>query len=275
MVGGRNDDAGCGGERKDAVVAKVDPTYAEVTLSRAIVVLGDVHAPDDDREDAARVVQAVLARACPNEATLADLLSALGKALHVYLAIRRVLGEIQRLRPDTVVERAGSGIERLMAQAYQGGDHEALAELLLVALEDERWARLSRDDWGKAAVSWAMTRLPDGKYPAALLIAGWLHLRGEVPPWLGELAEEHPDLVTSRSLPSSTRWTLHTAAPTVAGWHHLAGARGVPAAIEPALFGDRADVAVETLMVALGENVDQVKKAALKAWLHELTGTMP
>lgn len=273
MVGRRNEDAGHGGERKDTVVTEVDLTFAEETLARAIVVLGDVHAPDDDREDAARVIQALLSRSCPGEAALADLISALGRALHVDLAVRRVLGEVQRLRPDAVVERAARGVERLMAQAYEGG--EALAELLLVALEDGRWARLSRDEWGKAAVTWAISRLPDGKYPAALLVAGWLHLRGKVPSWLGELAEEHPGLVTSTSLPSATRWTLHTAAPTVAGWHHLAGARGVPAAIEPALFGDKADVAVETLTVALGENMHQVKRASLEAWLRELTGTVP
>lgn len=275
MVGRRNEDAGRGGERKDAVVTEVDLTYAEKTLARAIVVLGDVHVPDDDREDAARVIQAVLVRACPSEVDLADLLSALGRALHVELVVRRVLGEVQRLRPDALVERAARGVERLMAQAHQSGDYEALAELLVVALEHERWARLLHDEWGKAAVTWAVSRLPDRKYPAALLIGGWLHAFGSVPSWMRELAQEHPALVTSTSLPSATRWTLHTAAPTVAGWHHLAGARGVPAAIEPAIFGDKADVAVETLTVALGENVDHVKRASLEAWLRELTGTMP
>lgn len=257
------------------VLPIVNTSYAEKTLARAVVVLGDVHAPDDDREDAALVIGTVLRRACPTEADLADLMSALGRALHVHLAIRRVLCEVQRLRPDTMVERAGGGVERLMEQAYQAGAHEALGELALVALEDERWARLLRDEWGKAAVAWAVSHLPESRYASSLLIGGWLHAFGRVPSWMRELAEEHPDLVTSTSLPSATRWTLHTAAPTVAGWHHLAGARGVPAAIEPALFGDKADVAVETLRVALGENMQQVKTASLEAWLRELTGTMP
>jgi len=274
LVGRRNEDAGYGGERRDAVATEVDPTYAEETLARAIVVLGDAHAPDDDREDAARVIQAILVRACPSEAVLADLLSALGRALNVHLAIRRVLGEVQRLRPDAMVERAGRGVERLMAQAYQD-DHHALAELLLVAFEHELWARLLRDEWGKAATRWAVNGLPERKYPAALLISGWLHAFSKVPSWMRELAEEHPHLAASNVLPQATRWQLHTMSPSVGAWHHLAGTRGVPPTVEASSFGDRLAIAVETLEQAHGEAADVTKRSILLRWLHELTGAMP
>ena len=253
----------------------VDRTFAEEMLARAIAVLGDVHAPDDERNDAALVIGTILRRACPTEADLAEVISALGRALHIDLAVRRVLGEVQRLRPGTVVERAGRGVEWLMAQAYQDDDHEALAELVLVALEDGRWARLLRDEWGEAAVTWAISRLPDGKYPAALLISGWLHAFGRVPSWMRELVEEHPDLVASNVLPQTTRWQLHTMSPTVAGWHHLAGTRGVPQTIEASSFGDRLAIAVETLERARGEAADVTKRSILLRWFYELTGTNP
>lgn len=254
------------------VLPVVDRSYAEMTLARATAVLGNVRAEDEDREDAARVVQAILVRACPTEADLADVISALGRALHVHLAIRRVLGEIQRLRPPQVVDKAGRGVERLMAQAHQAGDHEALAELILVALEEPRWLPRIRDEWGKAATACAVNGLPARKYPVVLLIGGWLHSFGVVPDWMSEIAEVHPDLVTSGVLPAATRWQLHTAAPTVAGWHHLAGLHGAPPTIEPSLFGGVVDVAVKMLEQAIGENVDQAKRATLEAWFHELTG---
>lgn len=274
MVGRGNEDAGHGGERKDAVVTEVDLTYAEETLARAIVVLGEVHAPDDDREDAARVIQALLSRACPGEAALADLLSALGRALHVELAVRRVLGEVQRLRPDALVERVARGVERLMAQAYEGGDHEALAELLLVALEEPRWLPRVRDEWGKAAVTWAVSRLPE-RYPLVLLVSGWVHAFGAVPDWMGELAEAHPDLVTSPRLPREVQWTLHRAAPTSAGWRSFASALGWTPTIESALFGGNLDVAVDTLEQAIGESTEESARLRLRLWLRELTGTTP
>lgn len=253
----------------------MDGTFAEDVLSRAIAVLGDARADEDDREDAARVVQAILLRACPTEADLTDLLSAVGRALHVHLAIRRVLGEVQRLKPSQVVERAGHGVERMMDRVHRDRDHEALAELVLIALEDVRWARLLRDEWGKAAVIWAANKLPERKYPAALLISGWLHGFDRVPSWMREVAEEHPGLVTSNVLPPATRWQLHATSPTVAGWHHLAGARGVPPTVEAKSFGDRLAVAVETLEQAHGETMDDGKRLALRRWLHELTGMSP
>lgn len=241
-------------------------------MARAIVVLGDERADDDDREDAARVIQAILVQACPTEADLADLVTALGRALHVHLAIRRVLGEVQRLRPPQVVERAGYGVARLMAQSFRDGDHESLGELVLVVLEEQKWQPRIQQEWGKAAVTWAVNGLPARKYPAALLVGGWIHAFGKVPSWLQELAEAHSDLVTSTLLPSTTRWQLHCAAPTVAGWHHLAGVRGTPTTIEPALFGDVVDVAAETIEQAFGETVDESKRNILRQWLYELTG---
>ena len=131
------------------------------------------------------------------------------------------------------------------------------------------------DEWGKAATTWAINRLPEGKYPASLLISGWVHVLGRVPSWMTELAQEHPELVTSTLLPPATRWRLHAASPTVAGWHHLAGVRGTPTTIEPALFRHTADVAVQTLEQALGESTDDAKRLVLRRWLYELTGVTP
>lgn len=253
----------------------MDRTFAEDVLARAVAVLGDVRADEENREDAARVIQAILVQACPTEADLANLLSALGRALHVELAIRRVLVEVQRLQPAHVVERAGRGVEVVMGRAHRDGNHEALAELLLVALEEERWSRVLRDEWGKAAVTWAVNQLPARKYPAVLLIGGWLHAFGHVPVWLREIADAHPDLVTSNVLPPATRWQLHTAAPTVAGWHHLAGVRGIPTTVAPALFGDKADVAVDTLHQAIGETTDEGARLRLLTWFRELAGEVP
>lgn len=252
----------------------VNQSFAERTLASAIVVLGDIRAADADREDAARVVQAILLRACPSEADLADLLSTLSRALHVHLAVRRVLSEIQRLQPAQVVERAGYGVARLMAQAYRDADHDALAELLLVALEEPRWLPRVRDEWGKAVVTWAINRLPE-RYPLVLLVSGWVHAFGAVPDWMGEVVEAHPDLVTSPRLPREVQWTLHRAAPTIVGWRSFASALGWTPTIEPALFGANLDVAVTTLHQAIGESTEETARPRLRLWLRELTGEMP
>ena len=238
-------------------------TYAEETLERAISVLGDVRADEHDREDAARVVGTILLRACPSEAQLVDLFAALGRALNVHFIIRRVLSEVRRLGPPQVVEKAGRGVEHLMEQAYRAGDHEALSELLLVALEEPKWSPRIRDEWGKAATTWAINRLPN-RYPLLLLVSGWVHVFGVVPRWMGEIAEAHPDLVTSLRLPREVRWILHRAAPTVVGWRTLASALGWTPTIEPTLFGHEADVAMTTLEVAIGETVDEAARFRLR-----------
>lgn len=252
----------------------MNPTFAKRILAIAIATLGDTRADEDDREHAALVIGTLLRNGCayPSEADVTDLFSALARACDVYLAVRRVLDGVQRLQPDAVVERTGRGVERLMARAHRDGDHEALCELLLVTLEDERWSRLLRDEWGKAAVTWAVNRLPARKYPAVLLVSGWVHAFGIVPRWMSEVAEAHPDLVTSPCLPRETRWTLHRAAPTVFGWRSLASALGWTPVIEPALFAGEADVAVETLEQAIGETVDETARLRLRLWLRELTG---
>lgn len=245
--------------------------FAEETLVRATAVLGDVAAEEHDREDAARVVQAILIHACPSEAALADLFCALGRALRVPLAIRRVLGEVQRLRPDVIVERAWHGVERLMDRAHREGDHEVLAELLLVALEEPKWSRRLRDEWGMAATTWAIEELPN-RYPVVLLVSGWVHAFGFVPAWMGEIVEVHPEVVTSPRLPREVRWILHRAAPTVAGWKSFASALGWTPTIEPALFASEAGVAIQTLAQAVGEATDEGARFRLRGWLHELTG---
>lgn len=250
----------------------MDRTFAEDVLARAVAVLGDVRAADDDREDAGRVIQAILLRAHPTEADLADLIGALGKALHVDLAVRRVLGEVQRLQPPQVVERAGRGVQRLMAQSFHDGNHEALAELLLVTLEEARWLHIVRDEWGKAATTWAANGLPGRKYPLAPLVSGWLHAFGKVPTWLGEIAEAHLDLISSSLLPRETRWQLHRAAPSVHGWRSLVSGLGWTPVIEPTLFDHEADVAVETLRQAIGESTDEATRLRLCLWFRELTG---
>lgn len=249
-------------------------TYAEETLTRAIVVLGDVRAEDNDREHAALVIGTLLRNGCayPGEADVTNLFSALARACDVYLAIRRVLDGVQRLQPDTVVERAGHGVARLMDRTFRDGDHDALCELILVALEDERWTRLLRDEWGKAAVTWAVNRLPN-RYPVLLVVSGWVHAFGLVPDWMGEIAEAHPDLVTSPRLPREIRWILHRAAPTAFGWRSLANALGWTPIVEPALFGREADVAVETLQQSIGETTDEGTRLRLRIWFRKLTGT--
>lgn len=256
------------------VPRSVDQTYAEETLARAVRVLGDVRADDDDREDAARVIQVLVRPAHPTEADLASVLRALSRALGVHLAIRRVLGELQRLRPAEV-EKVGRGVEHLMEQAFRDADYDALYELVQVALDEPRWSPRIRDEWGKAVFKNAVDRLPEKKYPAALLVAGWLSERGEVPDWMREAVEERPELVSLALLAPATRWQLHHAAPSVAGWRGLAGMRGVKPVLEPPAFGFALDAAVETLKQAHGETVDEAARSVLRRWLVELTGAIP
>lgn len=246
-------------------------TYAEETLARAVFVLGDVRADEDDREDAARVILILLRRAYPTERDIAEVIGALSRALDVDLAIRRVLGELQRL-PPVMVEKAGRGVERLMLHAFRDGRCGPLQELILVALEEPAWAVLIRDEWARTALADAINHLPETKYPAVLLISGWLAVRGGIPGWMRELVEERPDLVSSTLLPPATRWQLHRAAPTVTGWKALASVRGPGTTLEPSMFGGQCDVAVATLEQALGETVDDAGLGVLRGWLHELTG---
>ncbi len=249
----------------------MDRTYAEETVARAVKVLGDVRADDDDREDAASVIQVLIRRAHPTEADLTDVIAALSRALEVNLAIRRVLGELQRLRPAEV-EKAGHSVERLMGQAFREDRAVALYQLVLVSLEEPAWAARIRDEVGKAVLIHAIGNLPERKYPVALLIGGWLWAQGDVPAWMREVVEERPDLITSGALPVATRWQLHTAAPSVTGWRSLAGLSGEKPTLEASTFGSWLDVAVETLQQALGETTDEGRKTMLHRWLVELTG---
>ena len=90
---------------------------------------------------------------------------------------------------------------------------------------------------------------------------------------MAEIVEERPDLVTSAALPPATRWQLHRAAPSAAGWRSLASVRGCDPIVEASTYGSRLDVAVETLGQALGECPD-AGKVGLRRWLHELTGAV-
>lgn len=244
-------------------------------MARAVRVLGDVRADDDDREDAGRVIQVLLRPSCPGETELADLITALSHATHVHLAIRRVLGALQGMKPPAVVEKVARGVERLMDQAFRAGDCDALYELVQVALDEPRWSPRIRDEWGMAVFKNAVDRLPEKKYPAALLVAGWLSERGEVPDWMREAVEERPELVSLALLAPATRWQLHHAAPSVAGWKGLAGMRGVKPVLEPPAFRFALDAAVETLKQAHGETVDEAARFTLGRWLVELTGAPP
>jgi len=192
--------------------------------------LGDVHAEGDDREDAARVIQVLLLRAHPTEADLADIIRALSRALGVHLAIRRVLGELQRLRPAEV-EKVARSVEHLIDHALRERHDDALYQLVLISLEEPAWASRIRDEWGKAALVSVFERLPGSKYPVALLVGGWMCARGDVPEWMRELVENRPDLIASSVLPPATRWQLHRASPSVADCflflpHTFAGCEG-------------------------------------------------
>lgn len=255
---------------RNAVLSVV--IFAEEMLVRATVVLGDVDTNEDDREDAARVIQAILLRAHPTERHVTDVISALSRALDVELATRRVLGELQRL-PRPQVESLARGVERLLEQAFRSGDHDyPLRELIFAALEEPAWAARIRDEWVKAAVSSAVEELPRIRYPVALLISGWLSERGAAPEWMRELVEERPELVSSTLLPPATRWQLHGVAPSVEGWKSLTGMRGMKPVLEPAKLGDRLDIAVTTLEQAVGETCNGPTAAVLQQWLCELTG---
>ncbi|MBX3232004.1 MAG: hypothetical protein KIT84_20190 [Labilithrix sp.] len=87
-----------------------------------------------------------------------------------------------------------------------------------------------------------------------------------------ELAEAHPDLISSSFLPRETRWQLHRAAPSVRGWHHLASENGWTPMVAPALFDHEADIATTTLEVAIGESTDGSARLRLRLWLREMTG---
>ncbi len=249
-------------------------TYAAVNLAHAIRVLGDVHAEGDDRENAARVIQVLLLRAHPTEADLADIIRALSRALGVHLAIRRVLGELQRLR-SAEVEKVARSLEHLVVHALQEGHDDALYQLVLITLEEPAWASRIRDECGKAVLVAVIERLPGSKYPVALLVGGWLCARGDVPEWMRELVENRPHLITSSVLPPATRWQLHRASPSVAGWRSLADLRGEKPVLEASSFGPGLDVAVDILQQAVGETPDEARKSVLGRWLHELTGSVP
>jgi hypothetical protein len=250
-------------------------TYAEETLARAVRVLGNVRADDDDRENAATVVQTLLQRVHPTEADLTDVIGALSRALDVDMAVRRILGQLQRL-PRPHVESLTRGVERLLEHAFRNGlHHYPLRELIFAALEEPAWGARIRDEWAKAAFSNAVKELPRIRYPVALLVSAWLSERGAISEWMREIVEERPDLISSTLLPPATRWQLHHAVPSVGGWKSLADMRTTKPVLEPSMFGPRLDVAVDTLEQAIGEMTAEATSMVLRRWLHELTGVTP
>lgn len=241
---------------------------------RATAVLGDVRAADDDREDAARLIQNILLRAHPTERQLADLITALSRALDVHLALHRVLGELQRLRPAEV-DRVAGGLERMMRKAFRADRGDVLCTLIVAALDVPPWSARIRDRWAEAAFRHAVNDLPNSKYPAAFLVSGWISAHGVVPEWMRTVVEERPDVVASTGLPLATLWQLHTAVPSVAAWKALAESHRTKPVLEPAQFANQLDIAVETLEQAIGETSDVAANAVLRQWLHELTCVTP
>lgn len=241
---------------------------------RATAVLGDVRAADDDREDAARVIQATVLRAHPTERQLADVITALSRALDVHLALHRVLGELQRLRPAEV-DRVGGGLERMMRQAFRADRGDVLCRLIVAALDVPPWAARVQGKWAEAAFRHAVNDLPNSKYAATFVVSGWISTYGMTPEWMRTVIEERPDVVASTGLPLATRWQLHYAVPSVAAWKALAASHRRKPVLEPANFANQLDVAVETLTQAIGETSDAAANAALRLWLRELTGVTP
>jgi len=249
-------------------------TYAEETLVRATAVLGDVGAGEDDREDAARVIQTILLRAQPTERQLAEIVTALSRALDVHLALHRVLGELQRLRPAEV-DRMGGGLERMMRKAFRADCGDVLCGLIVAAIDVPSWAARIRDQWADAAFRHAVNDLPNSKYAAAFLVSGWISTHGMVPEWMRTVIEERPDVVASTGLPLATRWQLHYAVPSVAAWKALAESHRTKPVLEPASFANQLDVAIETLTQAIGETSGAAANTVLRRWLHELAGLTP
>lgn len=247
-------------------------SFAEETLARALAILGDARCDEDERADAACVLQVILRRVYPTEAEISDVMRALSTALDVPLAARWVLGGLVSLRPP-VVGRLAQGIERLLEREYVAGRLENLAEVILVVLDEPVWAAVVREQWIHAAVADALQRLPESKTLIALLVGGWILARGDELGWVADLVEEHATLVTTGLLPIATRWHLHRAAPTVAGWRALSSARGPCPELDAALYGSRADIAVETLELAIGQTPDESRRITLARWLLALRGS--
>lgn len=277
---GRRSDGKAGADRAHGGYVRGDvarimvQAYAEETLVRATIVLGDVRADEDDREDAARVIQAILLRAHPTERQLAEIITALSRALDVHLAVHRVLGELRQLRPAEV-DRVGGGLERMMRQAFRADRGDDLCKLIIAAIDVPEWFRRIRGKWAEAAFRHAVNDLPNSKYPAAFLVSGWISTYGVVPEWMRTVVEERPDVVASTGLPLATRWQLHHAVPSVAAWKALAESRRTKPVLEPAEFANQLDIAVETLTQAIGETSDAATNAVLGRWRHELTGETP
>jgi hypothetical protein len=248
--------------------------FAEETLVRATVVLGDVGADEYDREDAARVIQTILLRAHPTERQLADVITALSRALDVHLALHRVLDELRRLRPAEV-DRVGGGLERMMMQAFRARRGDVLCKLIVAAIDVPPWSARVRDKWAEAAFRHAVNDLPNSKYGATFLVSGWISTHGMVPQWMRTVIEERPDVVASSGLPLATRWQLHYAVPSVAAWKALAESHRTKPVLEPAKFANQLEVAVETLTQAIGETSDAAANAVLRHWHHELAGVAP
>lgn len=243
--------------------------FFEETLARAVEVLRDVRRDDDERADAACVLQVILRRMHPTEAEISDIMRALSTALAVPLAARWVLGGLSSQSPP-IVEKVAGGVERLLQREFMAGRCSTLQELLLVTLDEPVWAMRIRTEWMAAALAEAVGRLPEAKSTAALLIGGWLIARDEDLGWLVELVEERS--VTTGLLPVATRWHLLRAAPSVAGWRALASARGPCPEPDAEHFGTRIKIARESLEQALAEAPDGSCRLTMARWLVALAG---
>lgn len=247
-------------------------SFAARALDLSLVVAGDAAASDGDRALAASVARVVLAHRAWDERTAADVLEAIRRALNAPAVVRQLVDALVRASLDE--HRVGTALGRLAEEAFRLHRAGALHALVTAMLLDDRWCGLVAPSWMPVAVNWALGRVWRPICAAASLLEAWVVRYGADEPWIRGTVDRCPLIMRSKQLPLSVRRALLGAAPTIHGWRflsHETGSQHFPP-WTPTYFGDRADVAVESLQCALGEEGANGARVLLARWLVELVG---
>ena len=251
-------------------VSRVVEGFADQALRSALAVLVDANADVDDKVAAAWVVRCVLGRSSATEAMITDVAGALVHVLDAPDAIPLLATALRSRRVDRT--RVGVAFTRAADRALARRRFEAVHWLVLEMLDESAWADHVRDDYGAAALGWALDGLPSRRTEALLAIGSWLLVRDGVPEWMRKEIRTRPELFAVLQPPPRVAWVLHCASPS-ANWVHLAGMRERETfAITRDAFPGEIENAIATLDAALDEMPEGATRVVLANWRAQLAG---
>jgi hypothetical protein len=220
------------------------PAHMPLDANAAMAIAADRTQASEVRRVAALIAALLLRYTRWTERTTWDVIDTLTAAADCHQAAP-VFAELL-LQHSSDIEDAAKVVTRLAERALDEGHRPTALALSLLALRHGGSALPLQSSVAATLFSWAIC---EGNHQDAVeLIALWLGSRGTEEPWVINALESNSSLLQTEHLSRTRKQALHSAAPTVAGWHAFAtGAERTKLIWSASAFGQKLDRARATL----------------------------